>query len=246
MNHRLNGFARLARTVVADARPGPRRFELLRATAAYALAYESMPKAEAVWVLDAFPEVEGLEVDVGRVRYHRSNMSPYERFCLQAIVMVHAPQRIFEIGTYDGSTTRRLALAAPNARVFTLDLPIDLAQSATVADERDHVAAGRIGDEFRGRPEEARITQLHGDSTTFDFTPYRGSIDLVLVDACHEYEYVRSDSRTALELVRPGGLVIWHDYMSGWPGVVRAVDDLLRHGVPVRQLAATSLAMARV
>ena len=69
-----------------------------------------------------------------------------------------------------------------------------------------------------------RIHQLFGDSQTYDFTPYYGSVDLVFVDGCHHYEFVLRDSQNALKMMSPDGVVIWHDYASYAPGVVQALD----------------------
>ena len=39
------------------------------------------------------------------------------------------------------------------------------------------------------------------------------------MDAGHAYELVRSDSEKALEMVRPGGVILWHDYHYTHDGV---------------------------
>ena len=90
-----------------------------------------------------------------------------------------------------------------------------------------------------------RITQLHGDSATFDWSPYAGRAGLVFVDGSHAYDYVRKDSETALRLAAPGGLVLWHDY-GRWEGVSRALDELeAQRRLGLRQIAGTSLVIWR-
>ena len=64
------------------------------------------------------------------------------------------------------------------------------------------------------------------------------SFDLAFIDADHGYESVRFDAGCAARLVRPGGLVAFHDYRTrpgehdgGWnPGVTRAVDEWVAAG----------------
>jgi predicted O-methyltransferase YrrM len=197
------------------------------------------PKARECWILDLFPDIEGLPIELGEVAYRRSNMDPMEQFCIRAMLGILEPGLIFEIGTYDGATTLAMARAAPTAEVITLDLPPDFSGPSTVESESDNVRSGGVGNRFRNRPESERITQVLGDSRTFDFSPWEGRADLVLVDANHEYEYAKVDTASALRLVRPGGWVLWDDYSSGWPGVVRAVDET---GLDVVHLTGTGIA----
>ncbi len=53
------------------------------------------------------------------------------------------------------------------------------------------------------------------------------SLDFVFIDANHAYEFVREDILLWTPKVKPGGIVIGHDY-NRWPhiwGVARAVDE---------------------
>ncbi len=70
-----------------------------------------------------------------------------------------------------------------------------------------------------------RIHQLLGDSAAFDYSPYRNSCSLIFVDGSHAYDYALSDTRAALEMVEPGGIVVWHDY-GIWKGVTEALEEL--------------------
>jgi hypothetical protein len=62
------------------------------------------------------------------------------------------------------------------------------------------------------------------------------------VDGSHAYSYVRSDSRKALEMVAPGGLILWHDYRGMFKprGVYRALNELAKE-VPLVHIKGTSL-----
>lgn len=197
------------------------------------------PRAETRSILDLYPQVQELVVPMGDVRFRRSNMDPMEQFVIRALVTILQPRLIVEIGTYDGTTTLALAQSAPEAEIVTLDLPPVEAGVATVPDEADHAAASHVGACFRGRPEASRITQVLGDSRTFDFGPWEGAADLVLVDAGHEYEFVKADTESALRLIRHGGTILWDDYDPGWPGVVRAVDET---GLPIVCFTHTDMA----
>src|SRR5262249_40540245 len=127
------------------------------------------------------------------------------------------PERVFEIGT---STGRRTALMAMNtsetARIFTLDLPPDAAVPEGASDlHLIENSKHEVGKHFREtRWNGSKITQLFGNSKTFDFGPYHESIDLVMVDGSHTYEFVESDSFNAFRMIREGGVILWHDYES--------------------------------
>jgi len=193
------------------------------------LAADTARRAETIEFLSAYPEAEGLHVALGEVQFRRSNMDPMEQYVLGALVQLRRPRVVFEIGTYDGATTLLLARSAPEARVLTLDLPRASAGAADMQDEATNVDAGGVGSRFVNLPEAERIQQLHGDSMTFDYSDWHGSVDFVLVDAGHSHENAVADSRQALQLLTPGGVVVWDDYTTGWPGVVRAVDELPEH-----------------
>ena len=145
---------------------------------------------------------------------------------------------LFEIGTFRGRTTLNLARnVAEDARIFTLDLD---EQEAKAMGLRDRLLAGSdmnlAVDEDNARPcfddpgidtaVKQKIERLHGNSTKFDFSPYRRKIDVVFIDGGHTYEVVESDTRKALDMVRPGGLILWHDYDQHWPGLMRSLNDL--------------------
>jgi predicted O-methyltransferase YrrM len=50
---------------------------------------------------------------------------------------------------------------------------------------------------------------------------------LVYVDSNHDAAAVRRDTELALQLVRPGGYIAWHDYgHNGWPDVMPTLDDM--------------------
>jgi len=104
-------------------------------------------------------------------------------------------------------------------------------------------AAGAVQG-FLGTDAARKITQLFGDSATFDFSPYRA--ELIFVDASHAYDYVRNDSAKALALLADSrGVIVWHDY-GEWPGVTRALDELAKSDArfaKLRWIRGTTLAV---
>ncbi len=119
-----------------------------------------------------------------------------QRLILAALARGLDCRTFFEIGTNRGRTTWTVARNNPDLVLYTLDVAPAEASAATAydlgADDRAFFRPdSACGEAFRGTPETGRITQLWGDSATFDFSPYAGAIDFVYVDGAHTYEYVR-------------------------------------------------------
>lgn len=172
------------------------------------------------------------------------NATLLELLVLARLVKERQPRSLFEIGTFDGRTTMVLAANAPDdARVCTLDLPAGHSTAHSLDPAEQHlVEKPSSGARISGAPAQ-RVTQLYGDSATFDFSTY--ACDFVFVDASHAYEYVLNDSRKALEMTREAhGLIVWHDY-GEWEGVTRALNELSREAEfsGLRWIEGTTLAI---
>lgn len=121
--------------------------------------------------------------------------------------------RIFEFGTREGLVTLNLAAnAAAGAVVYTLDQP----------------SGTRVcGERFRGMPAERRIRQLTGDIATLDLSPYRGSIDMVVIHSPQARGEMSAISIKALELLCPaGGAILWINDAAGSSNMHQELDEL--------------------
>lgn len=49
--------------------------------------------------------------------------------------------------------------------------------------------------------------------------------DIVYIDASHDYESVKRDIETWYPKVKNNGIICGDDYVAGWAGVIRAVDE---------------------
>jgi len=154
-------------------------------------------------------------------------------------VLARRARTMFEFGTCTGRTTYLWAVNSPaDARVYTLTLPPEGLDSYGRArgDESRAVRSALRESRFTtyrysGTPEESKVEQLYGDSKALDEMPFLEMCDLVFVDGSHAYSYVASDSEKALRMVRPGGIVLWHDYRGrrrGTAGVFRYLNELSR------------------
>lgn len=69
------------------------------------------------------------------------------------------------------------------------------------------------------------ITVHRDDSVVVASTFETASCDIVYIDASHDYESVKKDIEAWVRVVKPNGFLCGDDYMAGWPGVVKAVDE---------------------
>jgi predicted O-methyltransferase YrrM len=169
-------------------------------------------------------------------------------------VLAKGARTMFEFGTCTGKTAYLWARNSPaDARVITVTLApdhlSDYRQEAT-DDPTDVQFALKESSHteflYSGTPVAPKVEQLFADSKALDVSRWAGRCDLVFVDGSHAYSYVVSDSAKALELVAPGGLVLWHDYAGPRhaAGVYRALNELAQR-LPLVRLEGTTLVAYR-
>lgn len=188
-------------------------------------------------IFDFMPELENQPVRISLEHLPGKGLStPINELALMAMVCkAIRPQRVFEIGTFRGRTALNFALNSPDdCRIFTLDLPEEAAVTEIAVAQANRadatlIGARKVGLDYEGRNVSPKITQLYGDSRSFDFTDFMGEMDLVFVDGGHTYDVVVNDTRKALEMCRPGGVIMWHDFANygDYHDVTRAVLDCL-------------------
>ena len=131
---------------------------------------------------------------------------------------------ILEIGTASGGTLFLLtALAGPGATVVSVDLPHGrLGGASSVAHHQYPLWRARL---YRGFAHDRKsVHVLRADSqqrSTADAVERllpSGKLDFLFVDGDHSYEGVRRDFMLYAPIVRPGGLVAFHDIVPGGAG----------------------------
>lgn len=183
-------------------------------------------------ILELFPELGETRIVLQHMA-GRGIYTPIDELAYLALISrALEPKRIFEIGTFRGRTALNFALNSPDGcRIFTMDLPPEGRDELSLelgAADRGIVEASETGVDYQGKQEASKIVQLFGDSNSFDFSPYFGEMDIVFVDGAHDYLSVRSDSQNAKRMIRPGGVIVWHDFANygDYNDVTRAVLEL--------------------
>ena len=213
---------------------------------------ESQLKIKSVKLKDVFPpELEKGAIHLENFLGHWGNVSIEEICKIALIARFLKPKKVFEFGTYNGMTTLQLALNTPeDTIIYTLDIPPDMAgMTKYQLDELDRYVAAEfrdkfntgVGSYFKGKQAEKKIIQILHDSATFDFSLYYRQMDLIFIDAGHDYQNKKSDSENALKMVSPNGVIMWdnfHDILN--PDVTKFLTQLADQ-LPLFHLRGTPL-----
>ena len=146
-----------------------------------------------------------------------------ENMIMANIVYCLRPNKVFEIGTYSGISTMHFAYNInEKGVVYTLDLPNSdercsclkntfsdyIYDDIKVAKFSTNNVDNRI---YKNTLLSKKIIELFGDSKDFDFSPYYKQMDLIFIDGCHAYDFVKSDTENAFKMLSEKGVIIWHD-----------------------------------
>lgn len=133
--------------------------------------------------------------------------SELERFA--AIVDDLRPNTLLEIGTDRGGTLCIFSrLAGPDSTIISLDLPTEsvsyrwffefIFKSFTYGKQRLHLLRG----DSQSREMAGAVRNIMGESK---------KLDLLFIDGDHSYKGVKRDFELYSDLVRPGGVIAFHD-----------------------------------
>ena len=134
---------------------------------------------------------------------------------------------VLEIGTYHGKSTyliaRGLRDGSRPSRLITVDIHIGADGVILTPDP-----PAFLGQTLRTHQLDDLVVQVIGWSqiavATLDFN----TIGAVFIDGGHEFDCVRRDIESVRPRLARDTLLLFHDYHPSFPGVQRAVDDLVR------------------
>ncbi len=171
----------------------------------------------------------------------RWSMEEGDSYILSAIYKAVKPRRHLEFGTWEGYGAC-LCLKNSNATVWTINLyegetlkngqwayggPMEPGKNAppnAVTENFFHQtrgsitylrsdAKGSIGHLYREQNFGHRVNQIYCDSRRWHLKNYPPNFfDTVLIDGSHKKLTIISDTKKALKVLRPGGVILWHDF----------------------------------
>ncbi|MBI5403557.1 MAG: class I SAM-dependent methyltransferase [Ignavibacteriae bacterium] len=186
-------------------------------------------KVKEVEIEEILPGVYRQNINLFDLESKYGSMTLQEIYTVAAIARNFNPKAIFEFGTFIGVTTLQMALNTDDdTKIYTLNLLStgeDTKYDIGKTDEEKNLPDLQPGSRFKDSKVAGKITQLYGDSAVFDFSQFENKIDFVLVDASHEYEYVKNDTEKTFGMLKQGGTIVWHDYPNS-PGVFNYLNEL--------------------
>lgn len=173
-----------------------------------------------------------------RYTYRGSPMA-LEKLLLFSLMTYTKPKKIFEFGTYMGTTTRLFCdNTPPDTEIWTIDICNDFETVQNVSHISTDVleliekSKSHSGIFIQDQP---NINKLKSDSTKYNFSALSG-FDFIWIDGGHDLDVVKSDTENAFKILsksNPHAIIAWHDYRSNlYKELTMYIDDLSkRHSI---------------
>jgi hypothetical protein len=134
-----------------------------------------------------------------------------------------------EVGAWKGKSAAYLATTIVNSgKQIQFDVVDTWRGSNEVYHQADPmVIADTLYEHFLNnmKPVEGYYNPIRGLSTVVAQQYADNSLDMVMLDASHDYENVKADILAWLPKVKPGGVLAGDDYQRDFSGVMQAVDE---------------------
>lgn len=139
-----------------------------------------------------------------------------------------------EIGVFEGDTTEALLAHLPELELLICVDPFERypAFDASTPKKEGKVATAdlvKVKAAFKDRiaPYSSKCNFMNEYSSTAASAVPSDFLDFVFIDGNHAYEYVKEDIQLWAPKVKPGGLIVGHDYVAkpGY-GVIQAVNEM--------------------
>lgn len=140
---------------------------------------------------------------------------------LSQLVLLAANREVLELGSFEGLSAWGMAVSAKH--ITCVDTfransagQQQMPQLTTLDAFKKATARFNNVAHFVGTSEEASRSNV--------ISP---NFDMIFIDATHTHPEVRDDTQRWWPKLRPGGVMVWHDYGHGdFPGVKQAIDEI--------------------
>jgi len=140
----------------------------------------------------------------------RRFMNPGEPEVLLSLVASVTPSCMVEIGVNEGGTAQELLQGVPSIQKYIgVDVPPGYKFTCKV---QRNEAPRNPGCLVRDRSRFRLVLRPNGSRDLFPSDFPKGAVDVFFIDGDHSRQAVIHDTILARSVVRPGGLIIWHDY----------------------------------
>lgn len=192
-----------------------------RRLASYHPAIRGVALATAFQSGAVFRRYASAAVATGAYFHHNAATTAHPFWARAFDGAAHSVRDMLEIGAFEGRTTSFAARLFPNARITCVDPWAEYEEMAELA---------RAEESFRRNVAEfgERVRPIKG----FSHAVLPRLLDagerfaVVFIDGSHAYADVVVDSMFAWKLLRPGGVLIWDDYLWRRAGYGRRVPKL--------------------
>lgn len=119
------------------------------------------------------------------------------------------PKTIFEFGTAYGNTVANICNNS-DAYVFTVNA---LPEQVTGDFITYAISKDKIGCVYKKYGYEKRVNQIYENTLDLDIEKYLSNniIDIAIIDACHDTDYVINDFTKIVPFINKNGLILLHD-----------------------------------
>jgi predicted O-methyltransferase YrrM len=135
--------------------------------------------------------------------------------------------KVVEVGCWKGKSVAYLAVEAINSgKEITIDA-VDTWEGSPEHQQDAYVRNKTLYELFceNIKPISHIVTPIKKRSLDAVNLYANESLDLVFIDAAHDYNSVLQDIKAWLPKVKQGGIIAGHDYNDTWPGVKQAVQE---------------------
>lgn len=190
----------------------------------------------------ALPQIAQAALDVRPIRGPFSKyLNAVETSVLVALLNSVRPRVMMEFGCNRGTTAKRVLDNVPSIECYIgIDVPFGHKPTLHCQDSEVLPSPGYYA------ANDPRFFLLQREQGSLLLSPVELElIDAAFIDGDHSRAAVLRDTGTASELMRPGGIIIWHDYGNTGVEVTEVLDALHDAGRPLVHVAGTLLAYAK-